>query len=212
MSNQILLKKNPIAESFTLAVLKVVKKKIRPEKHNIDADIIPKLSKKIPIDPFKHKRNMIESSRKNTLNQLNKLAQPINKPLRNTNLRKPTQSFERDNSQLFYTRPTEDWGQLNGVLSDPTVSVIDCPGPDKNFTVIRSGQKQITKIKMSSNEMREFLEKVATIARVPLLEGVFRAAVDNFYLNAVISEVIDNRFIIKKQIPYHMLENKDNKN
>jgi len=35
---------------------------------------------------------------------------------------------------------------------------------------------------------------------------VFRAAVDNFSLNAVVSEIIGSRFVIKKQNAYALLE------
>ena len=92
-----------------------------------------------------------------------------------------------------------DFKKLSALLSDPSVSYIECPGAGKNVLVSRYGQKQITKIQPNKEDIREFLESVAEKARVPMLEGVFRAAVDNFMVSAVVSDMIGSRFIIKKQ-------------
>ncbi|GAJ17292.1 unnamed protein product, partial [marine sediment metagenome] len=43
------------------------------------------------------------------------------------------------------------------------------------------------------------LNQIAEQAHVPLIEGVFKAAVENFIIHAVVSDVIGSRFIIKKQ-------------
>jgi len=85
---------------------------------------------------------------------------------------------------------------------DPSVSTIECSGAGKPLMIIRAGQKMGTKISLSAAEIKEVLQKVSDAVHIPLLEGVFRAAVDNFSINAVISEMIGSRFIIKKQTPY----------
>jgi hypothetical protein len=101
---------------------------------------------------------------------------------------------------------SQDYGKLTPLLSDPSVSTIECAGASKPLTIIRAGQKQMTRINLNVEEIKEFLQKISDIVHIPLLEGVFRAAVDNFSVNAVISEIIGSRFIIKKQTAYSMLE------
>ena len=47
--------------------------------------------------------------------------------------------------------------------------------------------------------MYNFLEIVSEKVRIPLQEGTFRAAVSGFIVDAVISEMIGTRFLIKKR-------------
>ncbi len=102
--------------------------------------------------------------------------------------------------------PQGDYGKLNPLFADSSISSIECSGPGKPIVVIRAGQKQFTKITLSPEEIKSFLEHVADSAHVPLMGGVFRAVVDSFSINAVISEMIGSKFIVKKQTPYALLE------
>lgn len=101
---------------------------------------------------------------------------------------------------------SQQYGKITPLLHDPSVSTIECAGVDKPLMVIRAGQKQVTRITLSMEEIKEFLTKISDAVHIPLLDGVFRAAVDNFSVNAVISEMIGSRFVIKKQTAYAMLE------
>lgn len=101
---------------------------------------------------------------------------------------------------------SQEYGKITPLLHDPSVSTIECAGIGKPITVIRTGQKQVTRIVLSAEEIKEILTKVSDSVHIPLLEGVFRAAVDNFSVNAVISEMIGSRFVIKKQTAYALLE------
>jgi len=101
---------------------------------------------------------------------------------------------------------SQEYGKITPLLNDPSVSTIECAGVGKELTIIRAGQKQMTKISLSAGEIKEILQKVSDAVHIPLLEGVFRAAVDNFSINAVISEMIGSRFVIKKQTAYSLLE------
>lgn len=101
---------------------------------------------------------------------------------------------------------SQDYGKITALLNDPSVSTIECSGAGKPLMIIRAGQKQGTRISLTAKEIKEILHKVSDVVHIPLLEGVFRAAVDNFSINAVISEMIGSRFIIKKQTAYALLE------
>jgi len=99
-----------------------------------------------------------------------------------------------------------DYGKITPLLNDPSVSSIECQGQGRPVMIIRAGQRQPTKIILSADDIKSILQKVSDTIHIPLLEGVFRAAADNFAINAVISQMIGSRFIIKKNTPYALLE------
>jgi len=101
---------------------------------------------------------------------------------------------------------TQDYGKIMPLLNDATISTMDCPGPDKPIFVVRMGQREITKISLNVLEIKELLEKLADVAHVPLMEGVFRISVDGMTINAVISEMLGTKFVIKKATAYNLLE------
>ncbi len=98
------------------------------------------------------------------------------------------------------------FGKIELLLHDPTVTLIECYGADKYLSIIRTGQRQPTKIKLIQQEIDNLIKKMADEARIPLIEGVFRAAVENFVVHSVISNNVGVRFIIKKYTPYSMLD------
>jgi hypothetical protein len=100
---------------------------------------------------------------------------------------------------------SQDYGKVTPLLNDPSVSTIECQGSGRPVMVIRAGQRQITRINLSAKEVKEFLEKISDAVHIPILEGVFRAAVDNFAINAVVSEIIGSRFVIKKANAFSMM-------
>ena len=104
------------------------------------------------------------------------------------------------------TGHVEGYGKINAFLEDPTITTIECPGPGKPIVIVRAGQRQITRIVLGPDEIQDILDTVADEAHIPLLEGVFRAAVDSFAISAVISEMIGSKFVIKKNTPYSVLE------
>jgi hypothetical protein len=99
-----------------------------------------------------------------------------------------------------------DYGKINDFLRDPTVSSVECPGPGKPISIVRTGQRQMTRIFLSPEEIEGILKNASEASHIPLLEGVFRAAAENFTINAVISEMIGSRFVIKKNTPYALLD------
>ena len=114
----------------------------------------------------------------------------------------PPTSYRETQSQS-----TQDYGKIAPLLNDPSISTIECKGAGILITVIRAGQRQETKISLGKQEIKDILNKISEKTHIPLLEGVFRAAIDNFSINAVISEMIGSRFVIKKHTAYSLLEN-----
>ncbi len=97
---------------------------------------------------------------------------------------------------LFQNPP--NYGKLNMVVRDPFIQFIECPGPDQRLIVTRNGQKQQTNVVLTSEEIKMLLQNVSAKTKIPLLNGVFRVSWDNMVINAVISDNLDSRFLIKK--------------
>lgn len=91
------------------------------------------------------------------------------------------------------------YGKIDPLLHDPSVSIIECEGPNKPLSIMRYGQRQRTRVSLYKAEIEQLLEKISEEVHIPLLEGVFRAAVEGFSLHAVISPTIGTRFVVKKQ-------------
>ncbi|MFH1238095.1 MAG: hypothetical protein ABIH79_02570 [archaeon] len=100
----------------------------------------------------------------------------------------------------------QDYGRIKPLLDDPMISLIECSGAGEPVMILRAGQKQLTRITLSPDEIKRILQEISDNAHIPLLEGVFRASVGNFSINAIISDMVGSRFVIRKQTPYSLLE------
>ena len=105
--------------------------------------------------------------------------------------------------RLDYIKPTPtdikiDLGKLNPLVKDPAIRIIGCDGSDKNIIVNGTMGRKKTNIILSKEEINEIIEKFSKISRIPVTQGIFRVAVGKFVLSAIVSEIIDSKFIIKK--------------
>lgn len=97
-------------------------------------------------------------------------------------------------------------GKINPLIKDQAITLIECPGPGKFITVKRINQINITQIKLAEKEISEIIRKFSEKAKIPVIQGTFKAAVGNLIITAIISEFIGSRFIITKITPYSLLE------
>lgn len=92
-----------------------------------------------------------------------------------------------------------DLGTLNPLLSDPTVLVIECRGPDNNIIVRRhNGEVRNTSIMLTREQIDYILETFSLYSKIPLEEGITRIAFGDLVISAIISEVVEPRFTISK--------------
>lgn len=191
-----LMSTSPYVRGFTLSILRSIRRrKIVHVKPVIHADIIPKFSQRIVEHQMKER---IIPPRKPSF-------VPRVIPSSRIEGLKPSIT-EAPTPEKMPSVPVQDYGKINNLLNDPSVSSIECSGPTKRIIVVRFGQKQTTNIELSDKEIKGILDRIADKAHVPLSEGVFRAAVDNFSINAVVSEILGSKFLIKKNTPYSILE------
>ena len=90
-----------------------------------------------------------------------------------------------------------DLGKLNPLIKDPAVSLIECNGSDEKI-IVRIPSIKTTSIILSKEEINDIIKKFSETAKIPVSEGIFKVAVGRLILTAVVSEVTETKFIIKK--------------
>jgi len=95
--------------------------------------------------------------------------------------------------------------KINALLSDRLVSSVECQGPGKPLVIRRAGKIQISGVILNEQEIQEIINYFSEKARIPVVDGMLKAAVENLVISAVVSEVVGSRFIITKQ-HYTLLE------
>jgi|TARA_B100001971_G_scaffold214797_1_gene254396 hypothetical protein len=223
----------PFIKRFVYESMMFVKKeRIKPKEQTVvHADLIPKVSKKVMLASMMEKtihprRTFLPTvpptyqkveEKPGQINQ--KIVSPMPKrqiitqrpPVQRPPVQRPHQ-FIPQNQISPHGPPTEGteilegYGKITPFLREKTISSIECLGPGVPITIVKMGQRQITNITLTPEEIRGILDEVATESHIPLLEGVFRAAVEEFSISAVISRIVGSKFIIKKNTPYAMLE------
>ncbi|MDD2445133.1 MAG: hypothetical protein PHX15_01915 [Candidatus Nanoarchaeia archaeon] len=91
------------------------------------------------------------------------------------------------------------YGKIDFLIKDNSISFIQCYGPDKQVSVIQSGQKNNTPIILTQEEISNLLDQFSEEAHIPLIEGPFQISVNNLNISGVYSSLIGSSFIIKKQ-------------
>ena len=100
--------------------------------------------------------------------------------------------------QPFPTDTEIDIGKLNPLVRDPAVKIIECNGPDENIIVRGTMGVKPTDIVLTNSEVNDIIEKFSSASKIPVHEGVFNVAVGKLVLTAIVSEIINSRFVIKK--------------
>jgi len=221
----------PFVRKFVLAIIRDIRSHnlSYEEKNTIYTDLVPHVSERAMqtslkekiVSPGKPVTNALPMPRRD----MKKLVAPLRKPVAvRTSFQSPIRTYSPSPTIPIQMSPSyssppvpfsggsestdisQDYGKITPLLRDPQISLIECSGAGKPLRIVRTGQRQITRITLSRQEIKNILEKISDAAHIPLLEGIFRAAVDNFSISAVISEMIGSRFVIRKQTAYTMLE------
>jgi hypothetical protein len=178
--------------------------KVFPQRLEVNADIPvaepkpiqPKPIELIPIEPkpIIHKPLERQSPKRMIKPKIEPKIKPVKEviPAPPQIVNEPTEVPKREEG---------DYGKIMTFVNDPSVHVIECSGANKPMKVVKAGQRQITKASLTEEEIRSLLEQISEEVHIPLLEGVFRAAVSNFTISAIVSPMIGSKFIIKKQTP-----------
>lgn len=97
------------------------------------------------------------------------------------------------------TIPTME--KLLPFIADPAVSAINCPGPGKNIILTRLGMIQQINLALTKEEIENFLKDISSKTKIPLVAGLFKVIYQNLLITAIVSDYMDNKFLIEKRIP-----------
>lgn len=101
-------------------------------------------------------------------------------------------------NQIIISGTTQE--KISKILSDPAVIGLECPGPDKNLIVNRSGRPQPMALTFTKEEIDDLLKEYSRQTRIPLvIPGVFKAVLGSNMLTAVTSEFVGTKFMIQKR-------------
>jgi nitrogenase molybdenum-iron protein alpha/beta subunit len=171
---------SPIVRAIVLRAIQVELRHLNvKERHVINTDLIPKFSDK------NNTSDLQESSMHapGMLPPLPKLPEEV--------LQQPVQIQLVQNAQ-------QDYGKLTSLINDQNVAYIECFGKNSPLNVIRFGQKQRTNIVMNDEEIKSFLKYISDKVKIPLIDGVFNVVIDGMLVNAIVSDTIGTKFMIKK--------------
>ncbi len=178
---------------------------VRNSANVINADLVPKVSDKLKkhldLHPSIHHQKKVKKAiiKKKIIN---KNFPPVFVE-RKINLQKRTQKVLPVPSSRKVILEELYNGKLKGLINDPSVSSIECIGPKIPLNIFRYGQKMRTKIYLSKKEIKRLLEEISVKSKIPLSDGVFRVIVNNLLINAVISDIVGTKFLIKKLFQVH---------
>jgi len=92
-------------------------------------------------------------------------------------------------------------GKIELFLKDPFIQSIECRGPGQSILIKRQNRITPTRIILTSEEIKEIINNFSQKAKIPIIEGILKAAVGNLVISAVTSEFVGSRFIINKISP-----------
>mgnify|MGYP001566374524 CR=1 FL=1 len=201
---------SPIPKKIVAAVLKNLgDQELEKERRQvINTDLIPRVSEKI-LKPYMLKERQItpeDRARTRVLVKPNpRVPKNTKKPARKLTKKlvaKPSSSPTKPRAPELSVSGEGKYGKIDPLIRDPNVTTIECPGAEKRIIIITiPGQRMFTKIQLNPIEIKTFLQQIAYEARIPLLEGVFKAAVEDFIVSAVVSDSLGTKFVIKKEMP-----------
>lgn len=90
---------------------------------------------------------------------------------------------------------------LKNLISNPSVTSIECPGPNKPVIIIQNGRAIPIGIKLNEEEIAKIMNEFSEKTKIPLVRGVFKARLGNFAITAVVSDYVGTRFIIQRMGP-----------
>lgn len=104
------------------------------------------------------------------------------------------------------TPPILGMEKINPLLADPAVISVECPGPDRPILINKSGRVQTSSIIMNTEEINKLMAEISKITRIPLIQGIFKAAFGKYIISAVVSDFVGTRFIIQKKNPFMLMQ------
>lgn len=84
------------------------------------------------------------------------------------------------------------------LMSDGSITSIECPGPGKQLILNKMGVVSPTGVSLKAEEIDGIMKEVSRRTRIPINQGLFKTAFDGLILTAVVSEFVGTRFLIER--------------
>jgi len=120
------------------------------------------------------------------------------KPLALPSLRPPATPFTLRPAGL-------DFGKLLPLVQNPSVTIIECPGANKEIIIRTYNVRKPYPLALTSEEMTSIVEQFSKKAKIPVINGLFRAWIEKFLISAIIMNNQVQSFIIQKVIYPHFV-------
>lgn len=223
MAEENLISSSKFLKEFTLSIIKVIESKkfnISTRKIIVDADLIPELSEELMKEYAQNKDLLNKLEQIGEMNFLEPepvILRPLtnsqHQGIKNIGLMPPIKSQQQPiiNIQAIVAEGN-GYEKIKPLLDDYSVSRIQCIAPQKPLVIIRSGQKQITKINLTQNEIQDVFLYFSEMAHIPLIEGPFKVLLREMSINGINSKLTESKFIIQKQTAYSLLEHPESQN
>lgn len=98
----------------------------------------------------------------------------------------------------FSTIGSERLKYLLFLMSDSSITSIECPGPGKQLIMSKSGMISPTAVSLTADEINNIMKEVSRRTRIPINQGLFKTAFDGLILTAVVSEFVGTRFLLER--------------
>lgn len=96
--------------------------------------------------------------------------------------------------------PETDLRKVLYILRDPSIQSIECPGPGIPVKINSFGKIKEAPIILSHEEIKKAVEEFSSRSRIPLIGKIFKAAIGNVIMTAILSDFIGTRFILEKKM------------
>jgi hypothetical protein len=173
-------------------------KKHKKEVEKLKEKISPKIPVRIPVKPVAHPVTPpVPAAPEFDIKP--KLRVPKPRVLR---IPEPRLPLRFQYLKPYATKKEIDLGKLNPLIQDPLVEIIEGNSPYENIVVVGGMGRKPTDIILSQEEMDDIVKKFSEESKIPVHIGIYKVVVGRLMILAIVSEVINSKFIIKK-LPYY---------
>jgi len=182
-------------------------KKIIELKEKNKTEIVPEIKEKLIIKPEEEKLITHPEVEKEIPKKIFAKPKIIGKQIARqvTRAVKPTLFIPEPKlpEHLEYLKPIPNAGieidlwKLNPLIKDPAVRIIEV-NPDEKVIVTGAMGTRQTGITLNKEDIDRVINKFSELSKIPTNEGIYKVAVGNLIISAIISEVVGSKFIIRK--------------
>jgi hypothetical protein len=94
--------------------------------------------------------------------------------------------------------PQNVFNKIIPLINNPSIISIESPGPNKNIIINKLGTIEVIPVILTKTEIDIILNDVSQKTRIPLNKGIFKVALGNLTITAVISDLVGSRFHMEK--------------